>query len=99
MNSAGERYPYVVVRLMAALRQREEIAVYASAPRSRVGFRDSFVHHPTPFAADGAVRQGCRNVLVAATFEAVRRTGLRQCLVWPVNESSSQERSLSTNNE
>ena len=97
MNGTAKRYPYLVVRLMAAVYQREEIAIQNGEPMAHVGFRDSYVHHPTPFAEDGAVSQGCRDLLMAATLEAVRRTGYRMCLVWAANETTYIERDGSVN--
>lgn len=97
MNKIEQRYPYGVVRLMAVVYQREEIAVHVGAPKSRVGFRDSFVHHPAPFAEDGALSQGCKDALVAATLEAVRRAGLRMCLVWAANDCTFVELDGSVN--
>ena len=97
MNNTAKRYPFVVVRLMSAVYQREDIAVHAGDPKSRIGFRDSFVYHPTPFAEDGAVSQGCKDLLVAATLEAVRRTGHRMCLVWTANDCTFVERDGSVN--
>lgn len=97
MNDTAKRYPFVVVRLMSAVYQREDIAVHKGDPKSRIGFRDSFVHHPTPFAEDGAVSQGCKDLLVGATLEAVRRTGHRMCLVWTANDCTFVERDGAVN--
>ena len=97
MNNTAARYPYLVVRLMAAIYQREEIAVHAGAAKSQIGFRDSFVHHPNPFGEDGAASQGCKELLLAATLEAVRRTGHRMCLVWAANDRTFVERDGSIN--
>ena len=85
-------FPYVVVRLMGAVYQKEEISVDKGPEMARIGFRDSFVHHPTPFAEDGALSQGCKTLLKIATLEAVRRTGFRMCIVWGKDDCSFVER-------
>lgn len=82
MHIAGSRYPFVVVRLMSAMYQREDIAVHSGAPAAHIGHRDSYVHHPTPFSDDGSISEGCRAVLIAACLGAVKRTRLRMCIVW-----------------
>jgi hypothetical protein len=92
VNVAESRYPYLVVRLMSAVYQREEIAVRAGEPKAHVGFQDCYAHHPIPFAHDGSVSQGCKEVLVAAVLEAVRRTRFPMCLVWAPDSCTFVER-------
>ena len=90
--NAESSYPYLVVRLASAVYQRELIVVRSGEPRAHIGFRDSFVHHPTPFAEDFAISPGCKDVLVAAVFDAVRRLGFRMCIVWRPDNCTFVER-------
>jgi hypothetical protein len=75
-------YPYLVVRLMATVYQREKISVRVGTQRVHIGFGDSHVHHPSPFETDGSLSAGCKTILVLATLDASRRTRHRMCLVW-----------------
>lgn len=76
------RYPYIVVRILGCVFQREDIDIQVGEPAAHVGFRSSFVRHPQPFLDDGSISPGCRELLVAAVIAAVQRTGFRMCLVW-----------------
>lgn len=90
------RYPYLVVQVMHAMYQREEITIHQGEARAHIGFRDTFVHHPNPFNTDGAINSTCKAVLIDATIEAVRRTGFRMCLVWSAGHCTFVERDGST---
>jgi len=92
MNVARPRYPYLVVHLMPAVYQREEITIRLGEPKAHVGHRDCFVHHPTPFADDGSLGQGCKEVVVAAVLRAVLRTRFPMCLVWADDTCTYLER-------
>jgi hypothetical protein len=76
------RFPYIVVRLMGSVFQREDIDIQVGEPVAHVGFRNSFVRHPLPYLDDGEISPACRALLVAAVIATVRRTGFRMCLVW-----------------
>jgi hypothetical protein len=91
------RYPYLVIRLMGGVYQREEITLQQGAPRVHIGHRDTYVHHPEPFAAEGAVTAGCKDLLISGVLEAVRRTRFRMCLVWSPNQCTFVERDGSVN--
>ena len=95
-RAATRRYPYLVVHLMPAVYQREEIAVHRGELRVHIGHRDTFVHHPAPFAADGSIAPGCKKVFIDATLEAVRRTRFRMCVVWSATHCTFVERDGST---
>ena len=92
MNMAESCYPYLVVHLMSAMYQREKISVRSGAPKAHIGHRDCYVHHASPFAEDGSMSQGCKEVLVAAVLESVRRTRFRMCLVWGADSCTFLER-------
>jgi len=93
----GQRsYPYIVIHLMPAVYQREEISIACGAPSVHIGHRDTFVHHPTPFSEDG-ISQGCRDLLIQGVHEAVRRTRFRMCLVWAPDWCTFIERDGSAN--
>lgn len=88
----ARHYPYIVVRFMATVYQREDISIHCGEPKAHVGYRDSFVHHPNPFAEDGALNPECEALLISATHEAIRRTHFRMCLVWGPKRCTFLER-------
>ena len=79
------RFPYIVVRLMGGVYQREEIAVHVGAPRMHVGPRSSYVFHPEPFTEAGEISCGCRELLVKGVLSAVHQYRFRMCLVWSLD--------------
>ncbi len=93
---ATRRYPYLVVHLMPTVYQREEIAVHRGDARVHIGHRDTFVHHPEPFAADGSITVECRQLMIAVTLDAVRRSRFRMCVVWSATDCTFVERDGST---
>ena len=90
------RFPYIVVHLMPTVYQREEIALRIGPPEARIGHRNSFIQHPSPYARNGAIGPECRQLLVAATLEAVQRTRFRMCVVWAPDDCTFVERDGST---
>lgn len=91
------RFPYLVVCFMPAVFQREEIAIHKGPAKMRVGFRDSFVHHPEPFKPDGSMSADCKRLMIVGTLEAIQRTGFRMCLVWTANSCTYVEKDGSAN--
>ena len=76
-------YPYLVVRIYAAVYQRERIVVRAARwPMAQIGHQRSFVQRPAPFNADGTLSAPCRALLIASVQHAVRQTKFRMCIVW-----------------
>ena len=92
MNGPPYGCRYLVVRLMPAVYQRESITIQIGPPRVHVGFRDTFAHHPAPFTHIGQIGRGLKELLIAATAEAVERTGFRMCLVWSTVSCTFVER-------
>ena len=92
MHMGNSSYPYLVVHLMSAIYQREGIAVRSGEPAAHIGHQDCFVHHPVPFSKDGSISQGCKEVLVAAGLDAVRRAQFRMCIVWAADSCTFLER-------
>ena len=86
------RYPYLVIRLMAGVYQREPLDIQPGKPSIHVGHRSSSVRHPEPFNADGSVSKACRALLVMGVLNAVRRTGFRMCVVWDPENCTFVER-------
>lgn len=95
-RAATGRYPYLVVHLMPAVYQREEIAVHRGEARVHIGHRDTFIHHPEPFNSDGSVAGPCRALMIAGTLKAVQRSRFRMCVVWSPTECTFVERDGST---
>lgn len=56
-------------------------------PSAHVGYRKSFVQHPRPWGAE-ELNPEARWLLIEATLEAVKRTGLRMCVVWGPESSN-----------
>ena len=92
----AEGFPYLVVRLMAGVYQREEIAIRVGEPHVEVGFRSSYVRHPEPFTATGEISPGCRELLVRAVLAAVQKGRFRMCLVWARDACTFCERDGTT---
>lgn len=87
-----QQYPYLVVRMMAAVYQREQIEIRIGEPLVQVGYRSSFVSHPTPFDTANHVSAACRQLLIDGVLEAVQRTRFRMCIVWAAEECTFVER-------
>jgi hypothetical protein len=75
-------YPYIVVRVIAGVYQREDIAIEEGEPCIHIGHRCSYVRHPEPFTDTGQISPGCREFLIRGVLDAVQRFRLRMCLVW-----------------
>lgn len=82
IDSPAGGYPYIVIRLMCAVYQRENLQVRVGAPDFHIGHRSSFVQHPSPYAEDGSIGPACRTFLLDGVLEAVRRLRFRMCVVW-----------------
>ncbi len=75
-------YPFIVVRLMSTVYQAERVKVSRGKPSAGVGYKNSFLRHPSPFKRDRQISKGARDLLVAGVLAAVRKTGHRMCVVW-----------------
>lgn len=91
------RFPYLVIRFMAAVYQREDFAIHVGSERIHIGHRDSFIHHPRPFEDDGTVSPECRQALIAAVLAAVRKYRFRMCIVWAPGKCTFVEADGSAN--
>ncbi len=69
-------YPFIVVRLMNAVYQAERVTVSRGKPAAGVGYKNSFLRHPSPFKRDRQISKAARDLLVAGVLAAVRKTGL-----------------------
>lgn len=75
--------PYLVVRLMAGVYQREAIKVLRGPhPLAQIGQGCCLVVHPHAYDSGGTMTPECRSFLVTAVQNAVTTTRLRMCLVW-----------------
>jgi|GEM_PF-2010544 len=90
-NPAG-KYPYLVVRIMSSVYQRESIEIREGEPSVHIGYRSSYVQYPTPVTTDGLISADCRTLLLNGVLEAVRRTGFRMSVVWQPGLCSYVER-------
>jgi hypothetical protein len=79
----AREYPYLVVRIFAAVYQREKIWVFKGPPAVDIVARRCFVQHLAPLLSDGTLSPDCRRLLVAGVEAAVRQLrSLRMCIVW-----------------
>jgi hypothetical protein len=75
-------YPHLVVRIFAAVYQREGIEIRVGPPAVEIVNRRCAVQHPEPFAADGTISAACRALLIQGVQSAVRQLRFRICIVW-----------------
>lgn len=89
-NPKGD-YPYLVIRLMSAVYQREPIEIRQGTSRVHIGHRTTYVQHRSPRTPEGQVSEECRLLLLQGVREAVRRLKHRMCVVWQHNSCSFVE--------
>lgn len=84
--------PHIVVRLMAAVYQREPIRIMQGPhARARIAPGHCFVVHPNPLDTRGSLTEECRGFLIEAVRNAVTTTRFRMCLVWAPTSCSFVE--------
>lgn len=87
----GNKYPYLIVRLMSAVYQRENIDVRKGEPLVAISPHKTYVQHPEPIADDGNMSIGCRTLLLNAVKDAVNRTKFRMSVIWGKADASYVE--------
>jgi hypothetical protein len=92
INSNSTEYPYLVVRIMSCLYQRERIEIRQGPQDLRIGAGKCFVQHPEPRIANNEISEGCRNLLLSGVSAAVNKTKFRMCIVWGEGFSSFVEK-------
>ncbi len=92
IDSPKGSYPYLVIRFMAAVYQRENLQVRVGVPAVHIGHRSSFVQHPVPYAKDGSISPACRVFLLDGVLDGVRRLKFRICVVWEKGTCTFVER-------
>jgi len=92
IDSPKGSYPYLVIRFMAAVYQRENLQVRIGVPEFHIGYRSSFVQYPAPYAEDGSISPACRAFLLDGVLDAVRRLKFRMCVVWKKGTCTFVER-------
>lgn len=85
------KYPYLVVRIMAAVYQHERIAVREGEPSVAISPQKTYVQYPEPITDDGRLSDDCRTLLLNAVKEAVMRTKFRMSVVWGEGDASYVE--------
>jgi len=75
-------YPHLVVRIFAAVYQRERIRVQVGPEAVEIIAGRCLVQHPAPLLPDGTMSPACRELLIAGVQSAVRQRHLRMCIVW-----------------
>lgn len=89
--------PYLVVRIMATVYQREPLTVViGTQPYAKIGHGCCLVVHPRAWDDRGLLTSECRSFLVAAVLKAVTTTGFRMCLVWSASSCTFVELDGST---
>ena len=84
-------YPYLVIRIFAAVYQRERLLIRVGQPVVELAYRQSFVQHPIPFSTDGTLNPDCRELLIRGVHAAVRSLGFRMWIVWANSSATSVE--------
>ena len=92
LDKPTSEYPYLVVRFMPAVYQRERIDIRRGEAAVHIGPGSCFLRHPDPFDGEGAIRESCRALLLEGVMAAVLRTQLRMCVVWAADKASYVER-------
>lgn len=87
----SNKYPYLVVRIMPAVYQRERIDVRIGEPSVAISPNRTYVQHPEPITDDGSMSVGCRTLLLNAIKEAVNRTKFRMSVIWGEGDVSYVE--------
>lgn len=90
-NPIGQ-YPYLVIRFMSCVYQRESIEVRVGESAFQLGVKSSYIQHPAPYADDGSISADCRKLLLNEVLAAVIRTKHRMCVVWKHGVCSYVER-------
>lgn len=91
-DSGENGYPYLVVRLMAAVYQREALAVKQGNPYAMVKHWGSYLSHPGVSADGKTIDTAAREYFEAAVLQMVQRTGFRMSIVWAKDECSFMEK-------
>lgn len=91
LDKSSSEYPYLVVRLMSAVYQRERIYIRQGDPAVHIGYGSCFLRHPQPFDEGGRISSDCRKLLLDGVLAAVLRTRLRMCVVWAPDKASYVE--------
>jgi hypothetical protein len=92
LDTPPMKYPFLVVRFMPAVYQREQIDIRQGEAAVHISPGSCFLRHPDPFDGEGAIRESCRALLLEGVMAAVLRTQLRMCVVWAADKASYVER-------
>lgn len=87
----GEAFPYLVIRLMAAVYQREAVAVHLGPARAMIKHKGSRLSHPGIAGDVKAISNASKAYFEAALVREVRRTKHRMCVVWGPDECTFVE--------
>lgn len=85
-------YPYIVVRIFAAIYQKEPLKILEGEPKVEIARGTSFVRHPRPYLPDGSISPECRQCLIDGVQRAVRDKRFRMCIVWGRDRCTFVER-------
>jgi len=91
LDNPKGKYPYLVIRFMSGVYQRESIEVRVGESAFHLGVNTTYVQHPVPYASDGSISEGCRKLLLEEVLAAVIRTRYRMCVVWQLGVCSYVE--------
>lgn len=88
---SGEAFPYFVVRLMAAVYQREIVTVDQGPALAVIKHKGSRLSHPGIADNSRAISDAAKSFFEAALVRQVRRTKHRMCVVWGPDECTFVE--------
>jgi hypothetical protein len=94
----GEQgFPYIVIRLAAAVYQCERLAISRGTPSVRIAPKNSQLSHPGVDEASRSLNDDARRFLEVAVLGAVQRNGTRMSVVYSADECVYLERDSSVN--
>ena len=91
----GHGFPYIVIRLAAAVYQCERLALRQGSPSARIAHRNSQLTHPGVDEESGVLDADARRFLEVAVLNAVQRHGFRMSIVYSPRDCVYIERDSS----
>lgn len=83
----GEQgFPYIVIRLAAAVYQCERLALGHGSPSARIAHKNSQLIHPGVDEATGALDDDARRFLEVTALNAVQKFGFRISVVYAAED-------------
>ncbi|MEE1878166.1 hypothetical protein [Altererythrobacter litoralis] len=83
----GEQgFPYIVIRLAAAVYQCERLSLSNGSPSARIAHKNSQLIHPGVDEATGALDADARRFLEVTALNAVQKFGFRMSVIYAADD-------------